>query len=74
MMIPLLHFLFSFLIYEFSYSKNIKNFRKIAIGFQTVFWGTIFAKLYFEDQIFATSGQFTKISSATIYDLKKFCP
>ena len=42
----------SFLIYEVSYSKNIKNFRKnaefiFAIGFQTVFWGTYFCETVF---------------------------
>ena len=65
MMIPLLHFLFSFLIYEVSYSKNIKNFRKnaefiFAIGFQTVFWGTYFCETWFWGSDFCSFGPIHK--------------
>ena len=60
-------FLFSFFRYEVTYSKNIKNFwKKCGIYFCDWFWNRIlqnlslrltYPKLYFEDQIFAISGQ-----------------
>ena len=72
-------FLLIFLTYKVSYSKNIIFFRRnvefiFAIGFQTIFCRTYFCdwliQNYFEDQVFAISGQNHNISSATIYDHK----
>ena len=48
MTIARLYFVFNFLTYKVSYSKNYKNFLEenaefiFAIGFQTVFYGTYF--------------------------------
>ena len=82
-------FLFSFLTYEVSYSKNIKFFRRnagfiFAIVFQTVFCGTYFCNGLIQSCIlrinfFQFRAKITKISSAiiysaTIYDHKNFCP
>ena len=48
MTLPQLYFVYSFLTYEVSYSKKIKKFLEeneefiFAIGFKTVFCGTVF--------------------------------
>ena len=82
-------FLFSFLICGVSYSENIKILRRnaefiIAIGFQTIFCGTYFCDCLIQNCILRIKflwfrAKITKISStiiysATIYDLKNFCP
>ena len=81
-------FLFSFLTYEVSYSKNIKIFRNVefifAIGFETVFCGTYSCDWLIQNCILRIKflrfwAKITKISSAmiyssTIYDHKNFCP
>ena len=82
-------FLFSFLTYEVSYSKNIKFFRRnkeyiFAIGFQTVFCRTYFCDCLIQNcilrmKLLQFQAKITKISSAiiysaTIYDLRNFCP
>ena len=82
-------FLFSFLIWGVSYSENIKILRRnaefiIAIGFQTIFCGTYFCDCLIQNCILRIKflwfrAKITKISSAiiysaTIYDLKNFCP
>ena len=82
-------FLFSFLTYEVSYSKNVKFFRRnvefiFAIGFQTIFSGTYFCNWLIQNCILRTKflqfrAKITRISSAsiysaTIYDTKNFCP
>ena len=81
-------FLFSFLIYEASYSKNIKIFRNVefifAIGFETVFCGTYSCDWLIQNCILRIKflrfrTKITKISSAiyyypTICDHKNFCP
>ena len=69
-------FLFSFLIYEASYSKNIKIFRNVefifAIGFETVFCGTYSCNWLIQNCILRIKfsrfwAQITKISSTMIY-------
>ena len=81
-------FLFSFLTYEVSYSKNIKMFRTVefifAIGFETVFCGTYSCDWLIQNCILRIKflrfrTKITKISSAiyyypTICDHKNFCP
>ena len=77
-------FLFSFLTYEVSYSKAIKFFRRnaeftFAIGFQTVFCGIYFCDWLIKNYVLRIKfsrfrAQITKISYATIYDHKNFCP
>ena len=79
--------LFSFLTYEVSCSKNIKNFKNaefiFAIGFETVFCGTYSCDWLIQNCILRISlsrfrAKITKIISAiiysaTIYDYKNFC-
>ena len=81
-------FLFSFLTYEVSYSKNIKMFRTVefifAIGFETVFCGTYSCDwliqncilrikfLRFRTKIIKIRSAI--ICSAKIYDHKNLCP
>ena len=81
-------FLFSFLTYEVSYSKNIKIFSNVefifAIGSETVFCGTYSCDWLIQNCILRIKflrfwAKITKISSAmiyssTIYDHKNFCP
>ena len=81
-------FLFSFLTYEVSYSKNINIFRNadfvFALGFEIVFWGTyscdwliqncILRIKFFQFRAKITKISFAIIYSATIYDHKNFCP
>ena len=74
MTMSLLYFVFSFLTFEVSYSKNINIFRKkrgiffLRLALKPYFAELIFAidssKLYFADQIFAIYGQ----------NRKNFCP
>ena len=80
-------FLFSFLTYEVSYSKNKKFFRNVefifAIGFETVFCRTYSCDWLIQNCILMIKflqfrAKITKISSAiifsaTIYDHKNFC-
>ena len=76
-------FLFSFLTYEDSYSKNIIFFWNpefiFPIAFQTVFCGTYFCDWLIQNCIFRIKflrflGKIRKLSSATIYNHKNFCP
>ena len=69
-------FLFSFVTYEVSYSKNVKVFRRnakfiLAIGFQTLFLRLTYCILRIKFLRFRA--KITKISSATIYEHKIFC-
>ena len=85
MTIPSLYFFsFSFLTYEVSYSKNTKFFRRNAeiifeICFQTVICGIYFCDWLIKNKILRIKflrfrAKINKISSATIYDHKNFCP
>ena len=84
MTIPLSYFVFSFLKYEVSYSKKYKNLQKrirnlfLRLAFKSYLAELTFvidsSKLHFADQILRFRAKIGKISSATIYDRKIFCP